>query len=363
MANEIKKIAGKVIINENFLGTKDNAIKLHPSAEASGKNSLAEGEYTKAFGENQHVEGKFNIEDNKNKYVHIVGNGTNENSQSNAHTLDWEGNSWYQGLVKIGGTSYDDADELATKKYVDNNIGGPEGCPTYQSINLDTTITGIKNGLAKFTLTGLVQPSRYNMGHGNVSGKYIPLYRTIGTLNVKNDSDEIINSVFIDLFGRDENAKSGFSEAKDEFTETYHKRVWSNDFFLSSGFKYDKTTCTNTENTLHTLTIPISEFGDEIPKQNGNIECICSAGEPKSVDELKAYTFPDTDPKVNLSKADIYPYLAMEYDENKENIYLYILTLKAYTKTSIFNSQIYIKYELETPVYEYHNFKMYLDNE
>ena len=32
---------------------------------------------------------------------------------SNAHTLDWEGNAWYQGKVKIGGTSYDDGKELA----------------------------------------------------------------------------------------------------------------------------------------------------------------------------------------------------------------------------------------------------------
>lgn len=216
MVNEIKKIAGKTIINEKLLGTGENAIKLQPSSAASGNdavaegystvasgyyshaeghntttlgdgshaegsnttaegfashsegsgttasgfnshaegyytsasgesshaegtstqavgnyshtegestiargiNSHAEGEFTSAEGRTQHVEGRYNISDTNNKYVHIVGNGkmnyeTESEEYSNAHTLDWEGNAWYQGTVKIGGTSYDDGKELA----------------------------------------------------------------------------------------------------------------------------------------------------------------------------------------------------------------------------------------------------------
>lgn len=48
----------------------------------------------------QHVQGKYNIKDTEEKYAHIVGNGTYNYqtyspAESNAHTLDWEGNAWY----------------------------------------------------------------------------------------------------------------------------------------------------------------------------------------------------------------------------------------------------------------------------
>lgn len=67
---------------------------------ASGESSHAEGNGTVASGDYQHVQGKYNIEDNNNKYAHIVGNGTDDNNHSNAHTLDWEGNAWYAGQVE-----------------------------------------------------------------------------------------------------------------------------------------------------------------------------------------------------------------------------------------------------------------------
>ena len=70
------------------------------STTASGNTSHAEGINTKASSEYQHVQGKYNIEDTKNKYAHIVGNGTTDSTRSNAHTLDWEGNAWYAGQVK-----------------------------------------------------------------------------------------------------------------------------------------------------------------------------------------------------------------------------------------------------------------------
>lgn len=88
--------------------------------QALGYQSHAEGSRTKASGENQHVQGRYNIEDAANKYAHIVGNGADDTDRSNAHTLDWDGNVWFAGNIKIGGTSYDDdnAQELATKTSV-----------------------------------------------------------------------------------------------------------------------------------------------------------------------------------------------------------------------------------------------------
>ena len=87
---------------------------------ASGKNSHAEGTYTIASGENQHAQGRYNIVDNNNKYAHIVGNG-NSSTDSNAHTLDWEGNGWYAGKLSQEGTPTEDKD-LVTKKYLDDKI-------------------------------------------------------------------------------------------------------------------------------------------------------------------------------------------------------------------------------------------------
>lgn len=77
---------------------------------ASGSSSHAEGNSTIAAGAYQHVHGSYNIEDtekdagsNRHKYIHIVGNGNNEQNRSNAHTLDWSGNAWYQGTVESAG--------------------------------------------------------------------------------------------------------------------------------------------------------------------------------------------------------------------------------------------------------------------
>ena len=84
------------------------------STTASGNTSHAEGINTKASSEYQHVQGKYNIEDTKNKYAHIVGNGTTDSTRSNAHTLDWEGNAWYAGQVEGTNLPYN----ISSKKIV-----------------------------------------------------------------------------------------------------------------------------------------------------------------------------------------------------------------------------------------------------
>ena len=90
------------------------------SCIASGEGSHAEGNGTTASGDYQHAQGKFNIEDTANKYAHIVGNGENDSTRSNAHTLDWKGNAWFAGKLSQEGTPTEDKD-LATKKYVDDS--------------------------------------------------------------------------------------------------------------------------------------------------------------------------------------------------------------------------------------------------
>lgn len=91
--------------------------------------SHAEGVGTIANSEAQHSEGKYNIEDNNNTYLHIAGNGT-ERKRSNAYTLDLEGNAWYSGDIYVGSTSGTNKDEgskkIATENYVDGKIGDIE---------------------------------------------------------------------------------------------------------------------------------------------------------------------------------------------------------------------------------------------
>lgn len=118
---------------------------------AKNDASHAEGMHTIAGSDYQHVQGQYNVEDTTGTYAHIVGNGSSDDARSNAHTLDWEGNAWFQGDVYVGSTSGTNKDEgskkLATEEYV--NIRVPawteadegsvlrivNGTPTWASIS------------------------------------------------------------------------------------------------------------------------------------------------------------------------------------------------------------------------------------
>lgn len=73
--------------------------------KAVGNHSHAEGSHTVASADCSHVQGKWNIKDTKKQYAHIVGNGTKD-APSNAQTLDWKGNAWFQGKVTTNGADY-----------------------------------------------------------------------------------------------------------------------------------------------------------------------------------------------------------------------------------------------------------------
>ena len=96
---------------------------------ANGYYSNATGAFTVASGQAQTTEGRCNIEDTANKYIHIAGNGTWDNGQtaptrSNAYTLDWNGNGWFAGNISIGA----DNKQLATEEFVNDAIDNiPEG--------------------------------------------------------------------------------------------------------------------------------------------------------------------------------------------------------------------------------------------
>ena len=99
------------------------------STTASGTGSHAEGGGTIAASNIQHVQGQYNIEDNQNTYLDIVGNGSSANARSNAYTLDWSGNGVYAGKVTVGAGPTNNMD-LTTKQYVDTAIAGISGDDT-----------------------------------------------------------------------------------------------------------------------------------------------------------------------------------------------------------------------------------------
>ena len=148
------------------------------STIASGMCSHAEGDNTKATSANQHVQGKYNIEDATNTYAHIVGNGTSNGARSNAHTLDWNGNAWYQGKLSQDGVPTEDKD-LTTKKYVDEKIAQIDTTinntlPSNGSLNLttdkiQTTTLAIPTDITLPTVTGYTEIHLFFLGVDGVT--------------------------------------------------------------------------------------------------------------------------------------------------------------------------------------------------
>ena len=92
------------------------------ACEARGRNTIADGSHGNTAGRPQETFGQFNIPDGTQKYIAIAGNGTDNEHRSNAYMLDYDGNAYFSGNVKIGGTPSDDSD-AATKAYVDAHSG------------------------------------------------------------------------------------------------------------------------------------------------------------------------------------------------------------------------------------------------
>ena len=108
---------------------------------AKGEASHAEGLETVASSVYQHVQGKYNIDDSAEVYAHIVGNGTDSDTRSNAHTLSWDGTAWFQGDVYVNSTSGTNRDEgskkLATEEFVTGAVSNFE-IPNSNLVNGNT---------------------------------------------------------------------------------------------------------------------------------------------------------------------------------------------------------------------------------
>ena len=117
----------------NAITEGNSSMSLGNHTVTKGNLSLALGNRTIARGTGQCALGYANIEDVEEKYLYVIGNGEaniiniEENEyeiiRSNAHTLDWSGNGWYQGELYVGGTSQDNANKVFSTKdiYFDSN--------------------------------------------------------------------------------------------------------------------------------------------------------------------------------------------------------------------------------------------------
>lgn len=123
----------------------DNSHTEGDRTDAIGDNSHAEGRGTLASAKSQHVEGEYNIMDNatpeaRGKYLHIAGNGEDDDNRSNAYTLDWLGNGWFAGSVSAKSLKLYSGDTTVelTPGHLGNIGGGlPTGGEPHQQLVTD----------------------------------------------------------------------------------------------------------------------------------------------------------------------------------------------------------------------------------
>ena len=195
-------------INNTAEAPHSAAIGSNNEVDYKANSAVALGEGTRAYSEYQLVHGKFNESDSNDIYAHIVGGGDKE-VPKNIYTLDWQGRGWFRSAVLIGGEKPEDAQEVATKLYVDQNVL----IKPYPSVYEDEdTIKIYVNDLDPYTIYKAKLDNKYNKvvfcvrtDHGDM--RFLQSDSTINKYNMfvssKNDSEMefIINSVLyhIDL--------------------------------------------------------------------------------------------------------------------------------------------------------------------
>lgn len=125
-----------IAIGSSVTSSGSNAVAMGHGTKADGWISFASGYSTEATGGAQTVLGSCNIPDDapteetlKSENLVIVGNGDPDAetpTNSNAHTLDWDGNAWFAGDVFVGsasGTNKDSGSKrLSTENFVEETV-------------------------------------------------------------------------------------------------------------------------------------------------------------------------------------------------------------------------------------------------
>ena len=120
------------------------------STEARGNYSHTQGLGTVATCKIQDVIGKYNLLDDNSinngygNYAHIIGGGSSNTDRKNIHTIDWAGNAWFSGTVKIGGTDYSSGSEIALKTDI-SNLDSKISINTSNISSLTTKVNDLEN--------------------------------------------------------------------------------------------------------------------------------------------------------------------------------------------------------------------------
>lgn len=89
-----------VAIGYGCIADGNNSRAIGQAVHTNGTLSTGIGDRITANGRLHFAIGKYNLVEEGNLYAFSVGNGTSEETRSNAYTLDWEGNGCYQGKVE-----------------------------------------------------------------------------------------------------------------------------------------------------------------------------------------------------------------------------------------------------------------------
>lgn len=112
--------------------------------EANGVASFSSGIGTQAKGNYQTVIGKYNrIDANK---AFIIGKGNSNTDRTNAMTVDWSGNAYFNGKIYIGNASAP-GKELATVEYVNTKAGNGGTYSSWSEEEKTKLITDVLNSL------------------------------------------------------------------------------------------------------------------------------------------------------------------------------------------------------------------------
>lgn len=208
---------------------------------ASGQISHAEGRGTVAQGKNQHVQGIYNIEDTTS--AHIVGNGGDNYSRSNAYTLDWSGNAWFAGDVYTGSTSGKNKDDgskkLATEEYVDSKTSANY---TYDKVVYVLPPSEVTTTTGKTAFTQDSEARTFT-AVGAINGEDPVTYENVITLtaDVKNILIYSVGSLIGDVGPADQIAQISITDASGTTSQILNTRGCSENLIntgpLTSGSK------------------------------------------------------------------------------------------------------------------------------
>lgn len=153
--------------------------------DVSGTGSHAEGLKTTASGSYQHVSGKYNVSDASS--AEIIGNGTGDNTRSNARRLEWNGDEYLLGNLYVQSDATGRfGKKVATETYVDNRISDVRvnGTSILQGGIANVPVADNSNTL------GVVKGSGYGV-RINSSGE---LYISTGSVSneIKNGSSDYL---------------------------------------------------------------------------------------------------------------------------------------------------------------------------